>query len=143
MAAAANSGWRRNCRNPCRKSAKNHAHRRSLVRDTQAEGAAFRRRLPRGRGLDMNHRVLHLRIARHDAVLDDVRDAMRLVQPHRRVHPDVQIDKDVIGRSARADVVTAEDFGNAAARRALMSSAAMTISSARIPVVSLKISQHA
>ena len=53
-------------------------------------------RSPRRR-LDVNHRVLYLRIRRHDAILDDVRHAMRLVQPHRRVHPDVQIDEHVIG----------------------------------------------
>ena len=53
-------------------------------------------RSPRRR-FDVNHRVLDLRILRHDAILHHVRHAMCLVQAHRRVHPDMQIDEHMIG----------------------------------------------
>ena len=56
----------------------------------------------------MNDGVGNLRIARHQPILDDVRQIVRLGQPHVGRHPDVQIEEHVIGRSARADLVAAD-----------------------------------
>src|SRR5688500_10220191 len=39
-----------------------------------------------------------------------MREAVGLVEARLRCKPDVKIQKDVVGRPARADVVTADDF---------------------------------
>ena len=65
------------------------------------ESAASFLVLPRGastprRRLDVDDGVGNVRIARHERVLHDVRDVMRLVQTHVGRHPDVEIEEDVV-----------------------------------------------
>src|ERR1043166_8129594 len=67
----------------------------------------------RWRRLDVDDSVGDRGIARHQLVFHDVGDLMRLVEAHVRAQPDVEIEKDVIFGSARADVMASEDAGHA------------------------------
>ena len=65
-------------------------------------------RRPARRRLDVDDRVGDLRVPRHQPILDDVREVVRVGEPHVRRQPDVQVEEHVVGRAARADVMAAE-----------------------------------
>ena len=61
----------------------------------------------------MDHGIFDLWELGHDEVFDHMRHAMGLVEPHRRIHPDVQIQKYMIGRAAGPDLLAAQHLGYA------------------------------
>ena len=61
----------------------------------------------------MDDGVGDVRVLRHQPVLDDVREAVGLEERRVAAEPDVQIEKRMIRRAARADVMAALDLGHA------------------------------
>ena len=61
----------------------------------------------------MNNRVCDLRITRHQPILHDVRQRVRVRQMHIGRQPDVQVEEHVIARSPCADLMAPEHAGHA------------------------------
>ena len=57
----------------------------------------------------MDDGVGNLRIARHQPIFHDVRQCVRLGEPHVGRHPDVQVEEHMVGRAAGPDLVAPED----------------------------------
>jgi len=61
----------------------------------------------------VNYRVSDLRIALHEQIFHGMRQSVSLSQRRGAVQPHVQIEKHVICRAPRADMVAAKDVGDA------------------------------
>ena len=56
--------------------------------------------------------VRQLRELRHQLVLDDVGGRVRRLQRRRGVEPEVQVEKGVVGRAARPNLLAPEHLGH-------------------------------
>ena len=60
----------------------------------------------------MNDGVGNLRIVGHQSILDDVRQRVGVRQMHIGRQPDVEVEKYIVARSARADLMASEHAGD-------------------------------